>query len=758
MIRGRVRISIQPTIRRLFWQWRGAIITVPTVTAAVLGLRSLGLLQQLELFALDQFFLLRPREPVDERIVIVQIDEADVQAQKRWPLTDATLAQVLTTIQQQQPVAIGLDLYRDLPVEPGQAQLEQLFQTMPNLIGVQKVVASSDSASVQPPPALKALKQVGANDLILDGDGRIRRGLLALDDEQSGETMPSFAAYLAGIYLERRGLEYDFSEHEVRIIDSQTGKVKAMLPAFEPNSGSYIRAGEGGFQILMNYRGRIQQFKTVTLTEVLEQRFAPELMRDRIVIIGSTAESLKDLFFDPYSSNLTAPSRTAGVVIHANLVSEILSAALDQRPVLRTWNEPTESAWIFFCTLLGAITSWQQRHLKRPWNLIGLVGVLMLAGGIGIIGYGAFLIGWWIPVVPPILGLLGAALAITGYVARSVADMRRTFGRYLTDEVVSSLLETPSGLQLGGERRKVTVLISDLRGFSAISERLPPEQVVSILNLYLGAMSDVITRYQGTINEFIGDGIFVMFGAPIQREDDAERAIACAIAMQAEMEQVNQQNKQHGFPRLEMGIGINTGEMIVGNIGSQKRAKYTVIGNHANLAARIETYSVGRQILISEHTLKAAGQALVKVDAQMRVEPKGIREPLALYEVVGIYGQYAIDLPEEKETFLNLSEAVPVKYTVLEGKHVVGTVFEGSLVCVSESGAELRYDIPLMPLSNLKLNLLIPSANSKDSDFYAKVLNRPAINSGCVRIRFTSAPQELLDAIHNWRTSPHQNS
>ncbi len=748
-----MRISIQPTINRLFWQWRGAIIAVPTVTAVVLGLRSLGLLQQLELFALDQFFLLRPREPVDERIVIVQIDEADVQAQKRWPMTDATLAQVLTTIQQQRPAAIGLDLYRDLSVEPGQAQLEQLFQTMPNLIGVQKVVASSDSASVQPPPALKALNQVGANDLILDGDGRIRRGLLALDDEQSGETMPSFAAYLAGIYLERRGLEYDFSEHEVRIIDSQTGKVKAMLPAFAPNSGSYVHAGEGGFQILMNYRGRIQQFKTVTLTEVLEQRFAPELMRDRIVIIGSTAESLKDLFFDPYSSNLTAPSRTAGVVIHANLVSEILSAALDQRPVLHTWNELTELAWIFFCTLLGAITSWQQRHLRHPWNLIGLVGVLILAGGIGIIGYGAFLMGWWIPVVPPVLGLLGAAFSITGYVARSVADMRRTFGRYLTDEVVSSLLETPSGLQLGGERRKVTVLISDLRGFSAISERLPPEQVVTILNLYLGAMSDVITRYQGTINEFIGDGIFVMFGAPIQREDDAERAIACAIAMQAEMDRVNQQNKQYGFPRLEMGIGINTGEMIVGNIGSQKRAKYTVIGNHANLAARIETYSVGRQILISEHTLKDAGQALVKVDAQMRVEPKGIREPLTLYEVVGIYGQYAIDLPEEKETFIDLSEAVPVQYVVLEGKHVVGTVFKGSLVCVSESGAELRYDVPLMPLSNLKLNLLIPSAGSNDSDFYAKVLNRPAVNSGCVRIRFTSAPQELLDAIHHWRTS-----
>jgi adenylate cyclase len=136
---------------------------------------------------------------------------------------------------------------------------------------------------------------------------------------------------------------------------------------------------------------------------------------------------------------------------------------------------------------------------------------------------------------------------------------------------------------------------------------LPPEEVVRILNLYLGAMSDTIAHYNGTINEFIGDGIFVLFGAPIQREDDAKRAIACAVAMQNAMIGVNQQNLKLGLPTLEMGIGINTGEVVVGNIGSQKRAKYTVIGSHANLAARIETYTVGGQVLVSEYTCQEAG-------------------------------------------------------------------------------------------------------------------------------------------------------
>ena len=163
---------------------------------------------------------------------------------------------------------------------------------------------------------------------------------------------------------------------------------------------------------------------------------------------------------------------------------------------------------------------------------------------------------------------------ITAYIARSAQDIRKTFGRYLTDEVVATLLESPEGLQLGGEHRKITILTSDLRGFTATSERLPPEEVVKILNFYLGYMADVITKYQGTIDEFMGDGILVLFGAPIAREDDPARAVACAIDMQLVMEPINKQIKEWGLTPLEMGIGINTGEVVVGNIGSLKRTKY----------------------------------------------------------------------------------------------------------------------------------------------------------------------------------------
>ncbi|MDM8569547.1 adenylate/guanylate cyclase domain-containing protein, partial [Thiotrichales bacterium HSG1] len=167
--------------------------------------------------------------------------------------------------------------------------------------------------------------------------------------------------------------------------------------------------------------------------------------------------------------------------------------------------------------------------------------------------------------------------------------IRNVFGRYLTDEVVDTLLETKSGLTMGGERREITILTSDLRGFTAQSNKLSSEQVIKILNFYLEAMGEIIAKYYGSINDFLGDGILVFFGAPIVRDDDPQRAVACAISMELAMTAVNEQLFNWGFDCLEMGIGINTGEVVVGNIGSEKRTKYSAIGNEVNLAYRIES-------------------------------------------------------------------------------------------------------------------------------------------------------------------------
>src|SRR5215510_11564338 len=177
--------------------------------------------------------------------------------------------------------------------------------------------------------------------------------------------------------------------------------------------------------------------------------------------------------------------------------------------------------------------------------------------------------------------------------------IRETFGRYVSEDVVAQLLDAPEGLELGGSKRKVTILLSDVRGFTALAECLEPQEVMTFLNRYLEAMVDIILAYRGTIIEILGDSLLVLFGAPLTHDDDAERAVACAFAMQLRLDDTNAPNRQAGLPEVEMGIGIHTGEVVVGHIGSQQRTKYGVVGSAVNLTGRIESYTTGGQILIS---------------------------------------------------------------------------------------------------------------------------------------------------------------
>lgn len=225
--------------------------------------------------------------------------------------------------------------------------------------------------------------------------------------------------------------------------------------------------------------------------------------------------------------------------------------------------------------------------------------------------------------------------------------IREVFGRFVTDEVAQKLLDTPEGLKLGGEKRTVTVLMSDLRGFTPMSDKLDPKQVVNLLNLYLERMVDVIMKYGGTIDEFIGDAILVIFGAPISESppEDAARALACAIEMQQSMDDVNQEIAKLGLPELGMGIGLNTGEVVVGNIGSEKRMKFSIVGSPVNLTARIESFTLSGQILISGTTLGyLSGRA--RVDGRLRVKVKGLDHAVSIFEVGGIGDPYNLYLPE----------------------------------------------------------------------------------------------------------------
>lgn len=213
---------------------------------------------------------------------------------------------------------------------------------------------------------------------------------------------------------------------------------------------------------------------------------------------------------------------------------------------------------------------------------------------------------------------------------RNERFIRATFGRYLSDDIVTEILERPEGLELGGDLREVTIMMSDIRGFTTMSEQLPPDRVVSMLNRYLGAMTDIILEYGGTIDEFLGDAILAVFGAPRRHDDDPDRAARCALAMQAAMEEINAANRSDGLPELAMGIALNTGNVIAGNIGSERRSKYGFVGHAMNVTSRIEDVAARGEILIAESTRLALGAAYA-LGASREVQAPGIDEALVVH-------------------------------------------------------------------------------------------------------------------------------
>ncbi len=329
--------------------------------------------------------------------------------------------------------------------------------------------------------------------------------------------------------------------------------------------------------------------------------------------------------------------------------------------------------------------------------------------------------------------------------------IRDTFGRYVSPEVARTLLESPEGLRLGGEKRDLTVLMSDLRGYTRLAEEGDPATVIQVLNAYLARMTEIIVAHGGTIDEFIGDAIFTIFGAPLAHPDHAERAAACAIAMQLAMEEVNRANLARGLPRLEMGIGLNTGEAVVGNIGSEKRAKYGVVGSAVNLAGRVEGCTVGGQVLLSPYTYERI-RDVAEVGPPLPVEVKGIREPLLLYELRALAGRYACRMPEPAAAGgVDVPAALPLRCWVIEGKALRPDPLTGEVMTVGPRRLAARLHARLAPLTNVRLRLHYPALAQESADLYGKVLAADEANGVWVaRIGLTwvdAADQQILESL-----------
>ena len=632
-------------------------MTAPTIAALVIGLRLAGWFQPIEWTALDQYFRMRPKEAFDERVVIIGVTEQDLQQLSRYPMDDRTLATILNQIKQHRPRAIGLDIFRDFPVEPGNQELLKVFKTTPNIIGIEKRSGLRDRNNVNPSAVLKQLKQTSSNNIVIDGDGKIRRALMYWTTPDGEDPIESLGLRLALLYLQKEKIKPTAAS-----ADNPALKLKdTIFPIFESHDGSYMNADAGGYQIILNYRGPSRTFRTYDLQSLAT--LPPNALKDKVVLLGPVAESLRDYFYTPYSENsLTSPEKTHGVEVQANLVSHILSATLDRRPLIQSWNDAPislglgltipewrENAWIVLWAVVGTLFAWFVRSPR--WAILGMS---VLEGCLFVGGYWAFTLGWWIPVVPPAFALALSAVTLTGVIASQEQNDRKLmmnlFGRYVSPKIAETIWHDRQQLldngRIKGRKMPVTILFTDIKDFSTISERTDPEELMEWLNEYMDAMTEVVVAHGAVIDKFIGDAIMALFGVPLEREtqaqinQDAESAIHCAIGMGKALEQLNQKWKANGRPEIQMRVGIATGTAITGSLGGRQRMDFTAIGDTVNIAARLESYDKTLEggicrILISETTHRCT-EGLFPSRSIGSVHLKGKEQPTGVYQILSL--------------------------------------------------------------------------------------------------------------------------
>ncbi len=336
---------------------------------------------------------------------------------------------------------------------------------------------------------------------------------------------------------------------------------------------------------------------------------------------------------------------------------------------------------------------------------------------------------------------------LTDYIAKR-DFIRDTFGRYVTQEVVTKLLEDKDALELGGETREVSMLISDLRGFTALTTDMEPEEIIAFLNRYLGKMIEILCDYRAVIDEILGDGILAFFGAPEPMEDHPVRAVACAMAMQAAMDEINSLNEADGLPHLEMGVAVNTGAVVVGNIGSERRAKYSVVGAHVNFTSRIESFALGGQVLISAATLERV-KDLVEIGDVLSAEMKGIPGRAALYEVRSIGGPYNIHLKVRQEALVKLAAPLNIHLHRIREKVVFDTNEAVRVTHLSETGVQADFAGDLAEWEDVRLQLLDEQGAAIPGKIYGKVTQVKPGDHGelTATIRFTSVSPEVYPII-----------
>jgi adenylate cyclase len=448
-------------------------------------------------------------------------------------------------------------------------------------------------------------KSLAHINMIPDDDGELRWEMLAID--YRGDYYAPIGLQAVRLYrgLKNEDLSIDY-RGEVDLGDES------------------IPTDEHG-RMLINYRGPTGTFPTYSIADILDRALPADTFKDKIILIGATAIGIYDLRVTPFSNSMP------GIEKHASVVDNIL-----HRDFIRHSKVNVPVIIVLFAVVLGL--SIPRLGAKAGAALF----IILFAGFLGFVYYMFVAKGIWFNVVYPASAMFFGYTSQTAYrffmEERRARDIRKMFSSYVSKRIVDELIRDPSKAKLGGDRKEITVLFSDIRGFTSFSEKHQPEEVVSLLNEYLGAMTEIVFEYEGTLDKFVGDAIMALWGAPIGQLDHAERAVRCALAMIAKLKQLQAKWASEGRYVIDIGIGINTGDMVVGNMGAEgKKMDYTVIGDNVNLGARLEglTRKYNNHIIISEYTYEKV-KDIVEAKQLDSVTVKGKENPVVVYDLVGV--------------------------------------------------------------------------------------------------------------------------
>lgn len=638
---------------RSWWRSQWQNLTVIGLASVVLstgvtGLALLGVLEGLEQKAYDQMVRLRSSArslPLDDRILIVTVTEADLEALEEFPLTDGTVAQAISQLQKHDPVAIGIDMFRAIPKPPGREEVLRSLQA-DNVVVITQLSNATGGPGIPPPPGVNPA-QISFNDVVVDADGKIRRALLIAEPVALPENpfLFSFSLQLAMRYLATQGIVPEASPHNADYM--QLGDTT--LWPLRAGSGGYAVADDDGYQIMLDYRDRLTPAREVTLQDLLNDRVDPDWIRGKVVLMGITAPSFKDLFYTPFTAGISDEThQMPGVVVHAQMVSQLLDIATGDRPLMGLSQPWQEWLWCLGWALLGGTLAW---YLHHPITLAASETGVFIA--IAVSSYGLFLTLGWLPIVAPVVTVLGTSGVVLAYQAQQSLRQRQMMqvllGQTASPEVAKALWDNRDRLiksgKLPGQEMVATMMFTDLRGFSTLAETTSPEQLLAWLNQYLEAMTEEIQIHHGIVNKFTGDGLLAVFGVPIASTTpaaiaaDAQAAVACALSMETRLATINQERQYLHLPLLEMRVGIFTGPVVVGSLGGHHRMEYGIIGDSVNIASRLESFDKSRQpthcrILVGQETVNYLSDTFA-IEAWGDLMLKGRQVPVGVYRVMG---------------------------------------------------------------------------------------------------------------------------